>query len=113
LTATVAADPRSPWRAAAGGVTVSLLVTPRARRNAVDGIAADADGGAVLKVAVTAAPEDGKANDAVITLLASSWHLPKGRFRVMRGAAARRKVLHVAGDPAALIGRMSAADGGR
>ena len=107
------ADAASPYRATADGVTVSVRVAPRAGRNRIDGVVAEADGGAALKVAVTAPPEDGKANDAVIALLAKAWRLPKASFRVVRGATARRKTLHVEGDPKALMDRLIAAPVGR
>lgn len=55
-----------------------------------------------LKVSVTAAPEGGKANMAVIDLLAAEWRVPKSTIQVVLGAAGRRKLLHLAGDPAAL-----------
>jgi len=84
--------------AAANGVGVRLVVTPKASRNGVEGVRREADGGAVLRVQVTAAPEDGKANAAVVKLLAKAWHLPKGAFSVRVGAAARRKVLFIEGD---------------
>jgi len=106
------ADTGSPFRAASDGVTVSVRVVPRAGRNRIEGIVADADGGAALRIAVTAPPEDGKANDAVIALLAKAWRLPKGSFRVVHGATARRKVLHVAGEPKALMDRLAAAPTG-
>lgn len=82
------------------GVTVELRVRPRARR-----IALEISGNA-LRAAVTAAPEDGKANAAVVALLAESWQLPKSTFAVIKGAAARDKTVSVAGDPEALAGRI-------
>jgi uncharacterized protein (TIGR00251 family) len=85
------------------GVRVRLRVQPRARRNRIDGLAPEADGGMALKVAVTAAPEDGKANAAVITLLAAAWNLPKSAFTVVVGATDRRKIIHLQGDPARLM----------
>ena len=88
---------------------MSVRVAPRAGRNRIEGIVAEADGSVALKVAVTAPPEDGKANDAVIALLAKAWRLPKSGFRVVHGATGRRKLLHVAGDPTALIERLAAA----
>ena len=88
---------------------MSVRVAPRAGRNRIEGIVAEADGSVALKVAVTAPPEDGKANDAVVALLAKAWRLPKGAFRVVHGATARRKVLHVAGDPTVLMERVTAA----
>ena len=96
----------SPFTAAADGLKVALRVTPKAGRNRIDGVAADADGGAVLKVAVTAAPEGGKANAALIKLLAKEWRLPKTTLAIAGGAAARRKLLHVSGEPAELMSRL-------
>ena len=80
-----------------------LRVQPRARRNQVDGLAPEADGGMALKVAVTAAPEDGKANAAVVALLADAWDLPKSSLSVVVGAADRRKTIHLQGDPRRLM----------
>jgi uncharacterized protein (TIGR00251 family) len=93
----------SPFGPTDDGVRVSLRVQPRARRNQVDGLAAMPDGGVALKVAVTAPPEDGKANAAVIVLLAKAWGLPKSAFAVVAGAADRRKIIHLQGDPARLM----------
>jgi len=93
----------SPFRLTDDGVRVGLRVQPRARRNRVDGLVAEADGGMALKVAVTPAPEDGKANAAVIALLAKAWGLPKSAFTVVAGASDRRKIIHLQGDPARLM----------
>ncbi len=93
----------SPFSPTDDGVRMVLRVQPRARRNQVDGLAAMPDGGVALKVAVTAPPEDGKANAAVIALLAKAWGLPKSAFAVVAGAADRRKIIHLRGDPARLM----------
>jgi uncharacterized protein YggU (UPF0235/DUF167 family) len=82
---------------------VRLRVQPRARRNKVDGQIVEADGGAALKVAVTEAPEDGKANAAVIALLAKALGFPRSAFAVVAGATDRRKIIHLQGDPARLM----------
>ena len=84
------------------GITIELRVQPRARRTALE-----AAGGA-LKALVTAPPEDGKANDAVIALLSQEWRLPKSAFAVIKGAAARNKTLSVLGEPAALVTQIDA-----
>ena len=84
------------------GVTVELRVQPKARRTALG----HSKGGA-LKAAVTAPAEDGKANEAVVALLAAEWHLPRSAFAVLRGAAARDKVFSISGEPAALAGRIA------
>ncbi len=82
------------------GVTVELRVQPRARRLALE------VSGTTLKAAVTAPPEDGKANAAVVALLAESWRLPKSAFSVIKGAASRNKTLSVAGDPDLVVDRI-------
>src|SRR3546814_2288699 len=56
----------------------------------------------VLKLRVTEPPEDGKANAALVRLLAKSWGLPKSTLSLVAGHTDRRKTLAVADDPAAL-----------
>ena len=82
-------------------MTIELRAQPRARRCLLSGAAQGA-----LKAAVTAPAEDGKANKAVIELLAAEWRLPKSAFEVMRGATARDKVVSIAGEPASLADRI-------
>ncbi|HLB81148.1 MAG TPA: DUF167 family protein [Dongiaceae bacterium] len=93
----------SPFATAAEGIRVRVRVSPRAGRDRIDGLAVDPDGGAALKVAVTAAPEGGKANAALVRLLAREWDVAKSAITVAGGAAGRRKTLHVAGEPRALL----------
>ncbi|MGH6929730.1 MAG: DUF167 domain-containing protein [Dongiaceae bacterium] len=93
----------SPFSPVGDGVRVRLRVQPRARRNQVGGLAPEADGAMALKVAVTAPPEDGKANAAVIALLAETWDVPKSSLTVASGAADRRKTIHLQGDPGRLM----------
>jgi uncharacterized protein len=82
-------------------VTVELRAQPRARRTM---LACNPQG--TLKAAVTAPAEDGKANRAVIELLAAEWRLPKSAFEVTRGAAARDKTVSISGEPASLAARI-------
>ena len=84
-----------------------IRLTPKAARSRIEGVGAGADGAAVLKVAVTAPPERGKANAAMITLLAKAWRLPKTSMAVTAGATARRKTLLVKGDGKALVARLN------
>lgn len=83
-----------------------LAVAPKASRDRIEGVRPEADGGAVLRVSVTVAPEDGKANAAVVKLLAKAWRLPKSAFSIRVGATARRKVLFIAGDAMDLARRI-------
>ena len=90
-------------RRTATGVTIELRAQPRARRMALE-----CDGQGALRAAVTAPAEDGKANRAVIELLAGEWRLPKSVFEVIKGTARRDKVLSISGEPAELAGRIAA-----
>ncbi|MGE0422986.1 MAG: DUF167 family protein [Reyranellaceae bacterium] len=89
------------WTATQDGVRLRLKVRPQGRRTGIEGVVADRDG-EVLSVSVTAAPEDGKANAAVVALLAKALGVAKSAISVTQGATARRKTLHVAGDSTAL-----------
>jgi uncharacterized protein YggU (UPF0235/DUF167 family) len=89
------------------GVRVTVRLTPRAGRNAVTGRAADAHGAPILKVAVTAVPERGAANEALIALLAKAWRLPKTALTIVGGTTDRTKLIEIAGD-AALAARLEA-----
>jgi uncharacterized protein YggU (UPF0235/DUF167 family) len=89
------------WTATTRGVRLRLKVRPQARRAAIDGVVPDRDGEALV-VSVTAAPEGGKANEAVITLLAGALDVAKSTISVTQGAASRRKTVSIAGDGSAL-----------
>lgn len=87
-----------PWTPQAEGLVVALRVTPRADRDAIQDIARDAAGRLHIRVKVTAAPEDGKANAAVQKLLAKKWGLAKSSIDVISGATSREKRILVRGD---------------
>jgi uncharacterized protein (TIGR00251 family) len=74
-----------------------LKVQPKARRETIAGLAPDPDGLA-LKVSVGAPPEDGKANAAVIALLAARLGVAKSAVSVVSGATDRRKLVEILGD---------------
>lgn len=92
----------------ADGVRLSVKVTPRAAASGVQGIEIDAGGQAWLAVRLTAAPEAGKANAALVKLLARRWRLPASALRLVSGATARRKILHVEGPPDRLLAELEA-----
>ncbi len=73
-------------RQIAEGILIPVQAQPRARRNAVTGMNAGR-----LKVAVTEAAEKGKANDAVIDVLAEALGLKKSQIRLARGATSTKK----------------------
>ena len=89
-----------------GGVRVRL--TPKASRDRIVGIAADAGGSGLLKATVTAAAEGGKANARLIGLLARAWRVPKSSIAFTAGVRERTKTLLVEGDPKDLLDRLEA-----
>jgi hypothetical protein len=86
----------------AGGIRLRLKVTPKARRTGIGGIQPEADGTLALKVSVNAPPEDGKANAAVIALLAKEFGVAKTAISVVSGATDRRKLVEIRGPSDAL-----------
>jgi uncharacterized protein len=88
------------------GVRVTVRVTPGANANRILGVALTAGGAKVVKVVVTAPPEAGRANEALLHLLARTWGVPRRDLAIIAGTASRRKIVRVAGDPQALAARL-------
>ncbi|MFC3125340.1 DUF167 domain-containing protein [Pseudoroseomonas globiformis] len=93
------------WRAISGGVELRVRAQPKSRRPGVQGWVAAVDGPR-LKLAVAEAPEDGRANKAICTLLAGLLHVAPSAIAVVRGAASREKTLRIGGDPELLGDRL-------
>jgi len=74
------------------GVTFAVKVHPRAKKNAITGEIGDA-----LKLALTAPPADGKANDACIDFFAKLLKVPRSSVTIAAGQTSRDKVIRVAG----------------
>ena len=81
---------------------LKLRVTPKSRADEILGLREDG----VLHVRVSAAPEDGKANEAVLKLLSRALGLPKGAVRLKGGAASRDKWIELDGLDAAELKRL-------
>lgn len=96
----------SPFIAAAPGVRVRIRLTPKAGHTQTGAVALNADGQAFLKVAVTAAPENGKANVAMIRALAKTWRLPRTALAVAAGNTSRNKTVAITGDAADLLPKL-------
>jgi uncharacterized protein len=64
-------------------------------------------GGRVVKAAVVAPAEAGRANEALLRLLARAWDLPRRDLSIIRGATNSNKVVHIAGEPQQLIGKIT------
>ncbi|TCM80987.1 DUF167 domain-containing protein [Rhodovulum steppense] len=73
----------------APGTEIALRVTPKSSRDRI----VPEDG--LLRIYVTCVPEDGKANAAVLKLLARALGVPKSRLAIIRGQTARDKLIRV------------------
>lgn len=93
------------WRATDGGVLVLIKVQPKSRRPGVGGRLPSAEGER-LRIGVTEAAEEGRANRAACAALARALDVPAGAVTVAAGAGSREKLLRVTGDPAALAQRL-------
>ena len=79
-------------RDTAQGAQFTLRVQPRARRNAIVGLIGDA-----VKLAITAPPVDGKANQAVIEYLAKLFDVPRSSITIVSGETGRNKLIAIRG----------------
>jgi uncharacterized protein (TIGR00251 family) len=71
-------------------MTISVSVKPQAKKESVTRISASE-----YQVAVKAPPHGGKANLAVIKLLADYFSVPKSQIKIVRGHTAKRKILAI------------------
>jgi uncharacterized protein (TIGR00251 family) len=87
-----------PVKDTAAGATFAVKVHPRARKNAITGAVGDA-----LKLALTAPPVEGKANEACTKYLAEVLGVPRSSITIVAGESSRTKVIRVAGLSGAAI----------
>lgn len=106
-----------PWLPAGlggrDGLRLFVRLTPKAARAGIAGIkpalASPANpSGCELDVRVTAVPEKGRANAALIALLARALHLPQAAFALVAGETDRHKQIMIAGDAPALATALAA-----
>jgi uncharacterized protein (TIGR00251 family) len=84
-------------------VRLKLRVTPKSRADEIVGVREDG----TLHVRVSAAPEGGKANDAVLRLLSKALALPRSAVRLKAGTSSRDKWIDLDGiDAAELVRRL-------
>ena len=83
------------------GLRLYIRLSPRSKRTGTEGFFDDGVRQR-LKIAVNAPPVDGKANKAVIELLAEKFRLPKSAFSIVAGTTERNKTIFIAGDTAFL-----------
>lgn len=75
-----------------GTVTFAVRVHPRAKKNAITG-----ELGEALKIALTAPPVEGRANQACIEFLAEVLRVPRASVSIAAGQASRSKIVRVIG----------------
>lgn len=75
-----------------GGISFAVKIQPRAKKNAVRGVIGDA-----MKLSLTAAPLEGRANQACIEFLAELLDLPRSSISIASGQTSRRKVIRIVG----------------
>jgi uncharacterized protein len=85
---------------------LKLRVSPGARRPGIAGRHGDA-----WKVRVAEPPEDGRANDAVLRLLAATLDVPRARLTLVSGHASRDKIVMLDGLEQAQTERLLASAG--
>ncbi len=78
---------------------------PASRRNGILGLVEIAEGQWALKIALTAPPVDGKANTALIALLAKTFGLAKRDVEIEHGQSERVKRILLCGDSETLVRR--------
>ena len=100
-----------PWRAEAGALVVAIRLTPKGGRDGLDGLETLSDGRGVLKARVRTAPEDGKANAALVKLIAKACGVPASRVALTSGATSRLKTIRIEADPLAAAASLAASLG--
>jgi len=99
---------RGAYRIAERSLRFSVRLTPKGGRDAVEGWMQGADGAAYLKARVATVPEDGKANAALIAILAKTLGIAKSKVTIVAGATSRLKSVDVSGDPRELAAQLEA-----
>ena len=95
-------SPERPWLVAANGIVVTIRLTPKGGRDAIETVERLSDGRSALKARVRAAASEGEANAALVKLVAKTLGVAVRDVSLVAGASARLKQLRVSGAGAAL-----------
>lgn len=79
---------------------MNIRLSPGASRNQIMGVGFNASGKPSVKISVTTVPEKGKANSALMKLLAKLLKCPQSDFEIVAGRLDRNKTVRIVGDPA-------------
>jgi uncharacterized protein len=85
-----------------GSLVIDLNVQPKGSHPTVGPMLGDR-----LRVVVSAAPTDGKANKAVILALAKAFGVPQSAVTILRGETGRKKTVRIEGATAAALDRLA------
>jgi len=100
------------WSVVPGGLVLDVRLTPRGGRDALEGIDTLADGRAVVRARVRVPPAEGKANIALVRLVADALAVGTRQVSLVAGEKARIKRLRIEGDGATLAARLERLVGG-
>ena len=90
-----------------GALILSVRLTPKSSRDGVEGMETRDDGRPVLRARVRAVPEAGKANEALLRLLAGTLDLPVKSLSLATGSTGRIKTIRIDPAPAGLEDRIA------
>ena len=96
------------WKTSAHGVVIDVRLTPRSAKDQIEGQRSLSDGRAVLAARVRAVPEDGKANNALLHLIARALDVRMSDCALETGGKSRIKSVSVKGDAVALSRKLEA-----
>ncbi len=99
---------KRPYKRFEDHLRLAIRLTPNAGRDALEGLEENAEGEAYIRARVTSVPEKGKANKALITLIAKAIAVPKSSISIVSGETARQKILRIDGDPEDLERKLDA-----
>lgn len=81
-----------PVRENTKGISLAVKVQPRAQKNAVTGVVGES-----LKLALTAPPVEGRANEALVEFVAELFRIPRSSVTIASGLSSRNKVIRLTG----------------
>lgn len=99
----------APWTIERDGLLLTVRLTPKGGRDAIDGIETMADGRSVLKVRVRAAASEGEANAALLRVIAKAVGVAPRSVELIAGATSRIKRLRIDGAAQTLIAMLEKA----
>ncbi len=97
----------APFTLGPDGATITVRLTPRAKSDRLLAVV-DGEGRRIVRAAVTAPPEDGRANEALLRLLARELDMPRRDLAIRAGATGRNKLVRIAGPPRRLAEKLAA-----